>query len=137
LRQLHQLSISDLEKIWNSVFLGQKIPLFFKTYWSKLFFFMKNQIFILESFLFLIFYMLVTAAKLIGGGAAAAGVGGAGAGIGAVFAGFVIGLSRNPSLEQVMFRFTILGFALSEATALFALIMSFLILFTFLFLKRF
>jgi len=76
--------------------------------------------------------MLVTAAKLIGGGAAAAGVGGAGAGIGAVFAGFVIGLSRNPSLEQVMFRFTILGFALSEATALFALMMSFLILFTFL-----
>ena len=58
--------------------------------------------------------MLVTAAKLIGGGAAAAGVGGAGAGIGAVFAGFVIGLSRNPSLEQVMFRFTILGFALSD-----------------------
>jgi len=76
--------------------------------------------------------MLVTAAKLIGGGAAAAGVGGAGAGIGAVFAGFVIGLSRNPSLEQVMFRFTILGFALAEATALFALMMSFLILFTFL-----
>lgn len=81
--------------------------------------------------------MLVTAAKLIGGGAAAAGVGGAGAGIGAVFAGFVIGLSRNPSLEQVMFRFTILGFALSEATALFALMMSFLILFTFLLLYIF
>ena len=79
--------------------------------------------------------MLVTAAKLIGGGAVAAGVGGAGAGIGAVFAGFVIGLSRNPSLEQVMFRFTILGFALSEATALFALMMSFLILFTFLLFK--
>jgi len=80
--------------------------------------------------------MLITAAKLIGGGAAAAGVGGAGAGIGAVFAGFVIGLSRNPSLEQVMFRFTILGFALSEATALFALMMSFLILFTFLYCKK-
>ena len=85
------------------------------------------------SFFHFIFIMLVTAAKLIGGGAAAAGVGGAGAGIGAVFAGFVIGLSRNPSLEQTMFRATILGFALSEATALFALMMSFLILFTFLF----
>jgi F-type H+-transporting ATPase subunit c len=76
--------------------------------------------------------MLVTAGKLIGGGAAASGVGGAGAGIGAVFAGFIIGVSRNPSLEQTLFRFCILGFALAEATALFALMMSFLILFTFL-----
>ena len=36
------------------------------------------------------------------------------------------------SLEQKMFRFCIMGFALTEAMALFVLMMAFLILFTFL-----
>ena len=43
----------------------------------------------------------------------------------------MIGLSRNPSLKQELFRMAILGFALTEAMALFALMMAFLILFTF------
>ena len=55
----------------------------------------------------------------------------AGAGIGTVFGALVVGVSRNPSLEQRLFRLTILGFALTEAMALFALMMAFLILFTF------
>jgi F-type H+-transporting ATPase subunit c len=76
--------------------------------------------------------MIVQAAKLIGAGAATIGLAGAGAGIGTVFGAFIIGLSRNPSLEQKMFRFCIIGFALTEAMALFALMMAFLILFTFL-----
>ena len=75
--------------------------------------------------------MIVQAAKLIGAGAATIGLAGAGAGIGTVFGAFIIGLSRNPSLEQKMFRFCIMGFALTEAMALFALMMAFLILFTF------
>ena len=75
--------------------------------------------------------MIVDAAKLIGAGAATIGLAGAGAGIGTVFGAFIIGLSRNPSLEQKMFRFCIMGFALTEAMALFALMMAFLILFTF------
>jgi F-type H+-transporting ATPase subunit c len=53
------------------------------------------------------------------------------AGIGTVFGALVVGVSRNPSLEQRLFRLTILGFALTEAMALFALMMAFLILFTF------
>ena len=65
--------------------------------------------------------MIVQAGKLIG----------AGAGIGTVFGALVVGVSRNPSLEQRLFRLTILGFALTEAMALFALMMAFLILFTF------
>jgi F-type H+-transporting ATPase subunit c len=32
---------------------------------------------------------------------------GSGAGIGTVFGSFIIGLSRNPSLEQKLFRFCI------------------------------
>lgn len=75
--------------------------------------------------------MLVQAGKLIGAGAATIGVAGSGAGIGTVFGAFIIGVSRNPSLEQRLFRLCILGFALSEAMALFALMMAFLILFTF------
>ena len=74
--------------------------------------------------------MIVQAAKLIGAGAATISVGGAGAGID-VFGALVIGVSRNPSLEQRLFRLTILGFALTEAMALFGPMMAFLILFTF------
>ena len=75
--------------------------------------------------------MLVEAAKLIGAGAASIGLAGAGAGIGTVFGALIVGLSRNPSLEQKRLRFCILGFALTEARALFALRRAFLILFTF------
>ena len=75
--------------------------------------------------------MIVTAAKLIGGGVAAVGLAGAGVGIGVVFAALVIGVSRNPSLEQKMFRYCIMGFALTEAMALFVLMIVFLILFSY------
>lgn len=74
--------------------------------------------------------LIVTAAKQIGAGAATAGVAGAGAGIGAVFGAFVTALARNPYLKKELFGYTLLGFALSEATALFALMMAFIILFT-------
>lgn len=76
-------------------------------------------------------FMLVQAAKLIGAGAATIGLAGSGAGIGTVFGSLVIGIARNPSLKQDLFRIAILGFALTEAMALFALMMAFLILFTF------
>jgi F-type H+-transporting ATPase subunit c len=74
---------------------------------------------------------MLEACKLIGAGAATIGLGGAGAGIGTVFGSFVIALSRNPSIKQELVQYTILGFALTEAMALFALMMAFLILFTF------
>lgn len=76
--------------------------------------------------------MLVTAAKLIGAGVATVGLAGAGIGIGTVFGAFIVGMSRNPSIEQKMFKFCLIGFALTEAMALFVLIIAFLILFTFL-----
>ena len=40
-----------------------------------------------------------------------------------------MGVSRNPNLKDDLFRFAILGFALTEAIALFALMIAFLILF--------
>tara|TARA_B100000780_G_scaffold242275_1_gene185036 strand:- start:139 stop:366 length:228 start_codon:yes stop_codon:yes gene_type:complete len=73
--------------------------------------------------------MLVQAGKMIGGGAAVAGFSGAGAGIGSVFGSYCVAVSRNPSLENLLFKYCILGFALSETTMLFALMMAFLILF--------
>ena len=73
--------------------------------------------------------MILESAKLIGAGAAAVGLAGSGAGIGTVFGSYIIGVSRNPSLQQELFKICILGFALCEAMALFALMMSFLILY--------
>jgi F-type H+-transporting ATPase subunit c len=46
-----------------------------------------------------------------------------------VFGSLVIGISRNPSLKDELFRMAILGFALTEAIALFALMIAFLLLF--------
>lgn len=73
---------------------------------------------------------ILTASKNIGAGLATVGLAGAGVGIGAVFGAFVMAFSRNPSLKNDLFGYTILGFALSEATGLFALMVAFLILFS-------
>ena len=74
---------------------------------------------------------MVEAAKLIGAGCAAISLAGAGAGIGSVFGSYIIAVARNPSMTKTLFGYAILGFALSEATALFGLMMAFLILFGF------
>ena len=73
--------------------------------------------------------MLLQAAKFIGAGLATIGLAGAGVGIGTVFGALVIGTSRNPSLKDELFKMAILGFALTEAIALFSLMMALLILF--------
>ncbi|XP_036613659.1 ATP synthase F(0) complex subunit C2, mitochondrial-like [Trichosurus vulpecula] len=70
-----------------------------------------------------------TAAKFIGAVAATVGVASSGAGIGTVFGSLFNGYTRNPSLKQQLFSYTILVFALSEAMGLFCLIVAFLILF--------
>lgn len=73
---------------------------------------------------------IVQASKNIGAGAAAIGLAGAGVGIGTTFGALILGTSRNPALRSQLFSYSILGFALSEATGLFALMISFLILFS-------
>jgi F-type H+-transporting ATPase subunit c len=74
--------------------------------------------------------ILIILAKKIGGGLATIGLTGAGVGIGIVFGAFLIAFSRNTKIKQDLFGYTLLGFALTEAIALFALMMAFLILFT-------
>ncbi|MDA0262152.1 MAG: F0F1 ATP synthase subunit C [Proteobacteria bacterium] len=69
------------------------------------------------------------AARLIGAGLATMGVAGAGVGIGLIFGNYVSAGIRNPAAAQGMFGNVLLGFALTEAIALFALVIAFLILF--------
>ena len=72
---------------------------------------------------------MIIAAQKIGAGLSTFGLAGAGVGIGLVFSSLIIGTSRNPALKDDLFRFAILGFALTEAIALFALMIAFLVLF--------
>ena len=73
--------------------------------------------------------MLLQAAKFVGAGIATIGLAGAGVGIGVVFSALILGISRNPSLKDEMFKMALLGFALTEAIALFVLMIVFLLLF--------
>jgi F-type H+-transporting ATPase subunit c len=73
---------------------------------------------------------ILTSGKNVGAGLATIGLAGAGAGIGIVFCGLIIAYGRNPSLKNELFGYAVLGFALSEATGLFALMIAFLILFS-------
>lgn len=72
---------------------------------------------------------MVAAAKIQGAGLATIGLAGAGVGIGTVFGGLIQGVARNPSLRGQLFQYAVLGFAFAEATGLFALMMSFLLLY--------
>ena len=61
--------------------------------------------------------MEIAAAKLIG------------AGIGNIFSSLIGSIARNPASRSQVFGLAMLGFALVEAVALYALLVSFLILF--------
>ena len=74
--------------------------------------------------------MDVLAAKALGAGIAVIALAGVGIGIGNIFASMVSSVARNPGARDAVFPIGILGFALTEAVALFALLNAFLILFT-------
>jgi F-type H+-transporting ATPase subunit c len=67
--------------------------------------------------------------KMVGGGLATIALSGVGTGIGFIFGGLLGAVSRNPSMTRQLFNYAILGFALTEAIALFAIMIVFLILF--------
>ena len=73
--------------------------------------------------------MLLQAAKILGAGLATISLSGPGVGIGIVFGSLILGVSRNPITTKQLFIYAILGFALTEAIALFGLMMAFLLLF--------
>ena len=75
--------------------------------------------------------MEAEAAKLIGAGMAVLPLLGVAIGIGNIFSSLVNSIARNPSARNDVFGIGILGFALTEAIALFALVVALLLLFVF------
>lgn len=73
--------------------------------------------------------MDVEAARMIGAGLATIALAGVGVGIGIIFGDYVSAGVRNPAAAPRMFGNVLLGFALTEAVALYALVIAFLILF--------
>ncbi len=73
--------------------------------------------------------MDVEAARMVGAGLAMFALAGVGLGIGLIFSSLINSIARNPSAREQIFPVGILGFALTEAVALFALLIAFLILF--------
>ncbi len=73
--------------------------------------------------------MELEAAKMLGAGLATIALAGVGVGIGNIFSSYIASAARNPAAGPKVFPFTMLGFALCEAIALFALVIAFIILF--------
>jgi F-type H+-transporting ATPase subunit c len=73
--------------------------------------------------------MELAAAKAIGAGLALIGVLDAGVGVGNVGAALVNSIARNPSARDTVFTIGMLGFALTEAIAIYALVVAFIILY--------
>ncbi len=73
--------------------------------------------------------MDVEAARMVGAGLAVFALAGVGLGIGLIFSALINAVGRNPAAKEQLFPIGILGFALTEAVALFALLIAFLILF--------
>jgi F0F1-type ATP synthase membrane subunit c/vacuolar-type H+-ATPase subunit K len=71
------------------------------------------------------------AAKLIGAGLAVIPLAGVGAGLGILFGNVISAMGRNPSVADAVKGTGLFYFALVEAIALFALVISLLILFVF------
>ena len=72
---------------------------------------------------------MLLSAKVIGAGLSTIGLSGAGVGVGMVFSSLISSTSRNPSVKADLFTYAILGFALTEATGLFSLMVGFLVLY--------
>ena len=75
--------------------------------------------------------MEAEAAKLIGAGIAVIALAGVGVGIGNIFASLISSIARTPAARDEVFGIGILGFALTEAVALLALVIALLLLYTF------
>jgi len=70
------------------------------------------------------------AAKYIGAGIACIGMGGAGVGVGTIFGHYLAAAIRNPSAADGQFIRLMLGFAVTEALAIFSLLIALLLLYS-------
>jgi F-type H+-transporting ATPase subunit c len=68
-------------------------------------------------------------ARLLGAGIACIGMGAAGVGVGNIFAHYLAAAVRNPSAADGQFPRLIFGFAVTEALAIFSLLIALLLLF--------
>src|SRR3546814_19625000 len=66
--------------------------------------------------------MELEAAKMLGAGLTVIGVIGSGIGIGNLFTSFIVAVGRNPAARGEVFTMTMLGIALVDAIAQFALV---------------
>jgi F-type H+-transporting ATPase subunit c len=73
--------------------------------------------------------MEIEAAKLIGAAIAVLPLWGVGMGLGNIFSALITSIGRNPAVKDSVFPVGILAFALTEAVALFALLIAFLVLY--------
>lgn len=69
------------------------------------------------------------AAKMIGAGLAAIGMIGAGIGVGNIWSSLISTVGRNPSAKDSVELYAWIGFAVTEAIALFALVVALILLF--------
>ena len=74
--------------------------------------------------------MEIESARLIGAGLAAIGLIGAGIGVGNVWASYFQAIARNPAAKEEIGAFIWIGFAVTEAIGLFALIVALIALFS-------
>ncbi|MFN5589519.1 MAG: ATP synthase subunit C family protein [Holosporales bacterium] len=68
------------------------------------------------------------AAKLLGAGIAMLGVFGVGIGLGNIFSAYITSTARNPSAEPKFKGMTFVGMAVTEAVALFALLIAIMLI---------
>ncbi len=73
--------------------------------------------------------MEIMAAKVLSAAIASLSLGLVGVSVGKIFTTLIESIARNPAARDKVFSVGILGFALTEAVALFALLVVFLILF--------
>ena len=69
------------------------------------------------------------AAKYIGAGFAMIALLGVGIGLGNIFSSLISAIARNPAAKSEVYPVGLLGFAVTEAVAIFALLIAFIILF--------
>ncbi|HLO77785.1 MAG TPA: F0F1 ATP synthase subunit C [Magnetospirillum sp.] len=74
--------------------------------------------------------MEASAAKFIGAGLAAIGMIGSGIGVGNIWSNLIAAVGRNPAAKPNVELYGWIGFAVTEAIALFALVVALMVLFS-------
>ena len=77
-----------------------------------------------------IMIQLVGSLKYLAAGIALIALGGVGNGLGRIFSSLVSEVSRNPGATKTLFTYALIGLALTEAIALYVLVLVFIMMFS-------